>query len=476
MSHDLGQPILNRLHRFAQRDFRFGADEVDALLVLPLNLRRPDGVVDAHQVSCRHHDAARRADEHVVDVVDVLALVFAQADDDRVFLPGLAEQRRLRAGDVGANRVRQRRGADAEQRGLGPVDADRQLRPSFVAAEARIGDARRVVEQLLEALRQVLRLVEIFAANLEREPAAAVVAAAGEQAVQVLIAARRVRADDDAGNARKLAAQILRNLFARARPLVLRLQQDVDVAAAHRAAAAAGNCRRRPALTMIVGRFGHQLVDRLLDPPQHRVGDLDARALRQLHVHVDLALVGLRRELGRQRREDQRGGDDRGRGDADDDGAVLQRLVQQPAVAVVHAARAPARCRRTPCRTGPSAGRIGGGSFSSFEQSTGTSVTATNSDMASEKQTTTDSWRNMTLETPVRKSSGTKTAMCVRIEARIADHTSSLPSIEAVTRSLPWCSMCRYEFSSTTMAASTTMPTPSASPPNVIVFSVMPEK
>ena len=80
---------------------------------------------------------------------------------------------------------------------------------------------------------------------------------------------------------------------------------------------------------------------------------------------------------------------------------------------------------------------MGGGSFSSFEQSTGTSVTATKSDMASENTTTTDSCRNITLEIPVRNSSGTKTAMCVRIDARIADHTSSLPSIEAVNRFLP---------------------------------------
>ncbi len=80
------------------------------------------------------------------------------------------------------------------------------------------------------------------------------------------------------------------------------------------------------------------------------------------------------------------------------------------------------------------------------------------------------------LETPSRKSSGTNTAMCVRIDARIADQTSSLPSIEAVIRSLPWCSMCRNEFSSTTIAASTIMPTPSARPPNVIVLSVRPPK
>ena len=105
------------------------------------------------------------------------------------------------------------------------------------------------------------------------------------------------------------------------------------------------------------------------------------------------------------------------------------------------------------------------------EQSTGTIVTATNSDIVSENMTTIESCTNRMLETPVRKSRGTKTAICVSVDARIADQTSSLASIEACIRSLP-CSMCRNVFSSTTMDASTIIPTPSASPPKVIVFSV----
>ncbi len=113
----------------------------------------------------------------------------------------------------------------------------------------------------------------------------------------------------------------------------------------------------------------------------------------------------------------------------------------------------------------------GGGSFSNREHSTGTIVTATNNDIVRENITTMESCLNRMLDTPVRKSSGTNTAMCVNVDARIADQTSSLPSMAACIRSLP-CSMCRNVFSSTTMEASTIMPTPSASPPNVMVFSV----
>ena len=104
-------------------------------------------------------------------------------------------------------------------------------------------------------------------------------------------------------------------------------------------------------------------------------------------------------------------------------------------------------------------------------QSTGTSVTATTSDISSEKTTTTDSCLNMMLEMPDRKNSGMNTAMWVRIEATIADQTSSLPSMAAVSRSFPF-SMWRKVFSSTTIEASTTMPMPRARPPKVIVLSV----
>ncbi len=107
----------------------------------------------------------------------------------------------------------------------------------------------------------------------------------------------------------------------------------------------------------------------------------------------------------------------------------------------------------------------------SREQSTGTTVTATNSDIVSEKMMTIESCLKRMLENPARKNSGTNTATWVSVEARMADQISSLPSIAAVTRSLP-ISRCRCAFSSTTIDASTIMPTPSARPPKVIVFSV----
>ena len=117
----------------------------------------------------------------------------------------------------------------------------------------------------------------------------------------------------------------------------------------------------------------------------------------------------------------------------------------------------------------------GVGSRSSRDVSTGTSVTATNSDIPSEIITTMANWPKMMLAIPVRNNSGRKTAICVRVDATIAPPTSSAPSTLAVMRSLP-PSMWRKVFSSTTIEASTIIPTPSASPPNVSVLRVKPAK
>ena len=119
----------------------------------------------------------------------------------------------------------------------------------------------------------------------------------------------------------------------------------------------------------------------------------------------------------------------------------------------------------------PLAWSTGVGGAISSEHNTGTIVTATNSDIVSEKMMTIDSCLKRMLEKPARKKSGTKTATCVSVEARMALQISSAPSMAACTRFLP-ISRWRCVFSSTTIEASTIMPTPSASPPKVIVFSV----
>src|SRR6185436_6102679 len=127
--------------RFAQRGFGFRADKRNALLILPLNLNRADGVVDSHQVLGGHYLALGSADENVLDVVLSLAFILAQSHHDRILVSVLAVLSRLCAGDVGSNRVGQRSRADSELGGLGPVNAHGKLGTALVATESGIGDA-----------------------------------------------------------------------------------------------------------------------------------------------------------------------------------------------------------------------------------------------------------------------------------------------------------------------------------------------
>ena len=90
---------------------------------------------------------------------------------------------------------------------FGAIDAHRQLRPSFVAAEPRVGDARASCRAGPSASCATLaRVVEVLAADLERQPAAAVVAAADRKRFIWWLPPDGVGADDDARDARRAAA------------------------------------------------------------------------------------------------------------------------------------------------------------------------------------------------------------------------------------------------------------------------------
>src|SRR5690606_23583168 len=117
-----------------------------------------------------------------------------------------------------------------------------------------------------------------------------------ERALERAVAARRVGANHDAGDPGELAPQVHRNLIAGALALILPRQQDLDLPAAD---AAATRPEARPARARADHHrrgLGHQLADRLLEPEEDRLDHLEAGALRELDVHVDLPLVRLRRQ------------------------------------------------------------------------------------------------------------------------------------------------------------------------------------
>ena len=136
----------------------------------------------------------------------------------------------------------------------------------------------------------------------------------------------------DAG---QLPVQIAGDRLAGARPLAPRHQPQRHVgpvgAAAHGAAAA--RLREHH-----LG-FGHELRHHALEPRRDILRALDPRADRQFRRHADFSLVRLRHQLEADGRQDQDGGDDRRRADPEHRRTVHERLVDQPAVAVVHARR-----------------------------------------------------------------------------------------------------------------------------------------
>jgi hypothetical protein len=273
-----------------------------------------------------------RRQQHVGDVVDRGAVLLPQPHDDRVLVATVAVEGRLGPGHVGADRFGDSRNAEAQQRGLGAVHLDLDLGAPIVLAEARVGDARRGLHHPEGVLGDPAGILEVVAANLERQPA---VAAAAEHPVHLEVATGRIGAGDDARQARELAAEVLRDLLVRALALIARNQPQVERAAmrlraAERPEAAAADVRDEQL------RFRHRAADHLLETQHHRLGALDARADRQLGGDVHLSFVGLRHQLGTDHRQHDHGGDEHRGGDSHHRGPVHERQANEARVALIH--------------------------------------------------------------------------------------------------------------------------------------------
>ena len=103
----------------------------------------------------------------------------------------------------------------------------------------------------------------------------------------------------------------------------------------------------------------------------------------------------------------------------------------------------------------------------------GISVSDTASEAMRENDTVTAMSRNSCEAMPSRKTTGTNTAMVVSVEAMTARPTSEAPSLDASTADRPASRRLKMA-SSTTMALSTSMPTPRARPPSDMMFSDVP--
>ena len=132
---------------------------------LRCDLRRASLVPHRHQVLRLQDLTAGRADQHVVQVFDALAIRLTQPHDDRILVAAFAELRGLRAADAGADRVRDTGHRQAEERRLRAVHLHGELRAAFVAADAGVADLG-TVHHVLHVERGALRCLQIVAEDL----------------------------------------------------------------------------------------------------------------------------------------------------------------------------------------------------------------------------------------------------------------------------------------------------------------------
>ena len=118
----------------------------------------------------------------------------------------------------------------------------------------------------------------------------------------------------------------------------------------------------------------------------------------------------------------------------------------------------------------PCAIASGDGAFRNQYASTGTIVSATNSDAASAIVTVRANGRKSSPVMSLTRASGRKTATVVTVEAVTASATSRTPVLMASSFSSPR-PRCRLMFSMTTIESSTTRPIAIVSAPSVMTLS-----
>ena len=169
--------------------------------------------------------------------------------------------------------------------------AERTRSNEQIAADLRVGDARRLLHHGLRALGERPGVGEVLAPDLQREAPAA---AAGEHAVHHVVAAGGAGAGRDAGKRRgETPAQVDGDLVVRPGALRFRHKPHGDRTPVGRAA-------HEPAPAAVTDQdvqLGHDLPHHLFEAQDGGLGALDSRADGQLNVDLHLAFVGLRHQL-----------------------------------------------------------------------------------------------------------------------------------------------------------------------------------
>ena len=229
----------------------------------------------------RHDLPGGRAQQHIADVGDLLAVGLTQPHDDWILVAALAELRGRRAGDVRLDRGRDAADRHPEHGRLRPIDANGNLRAPLFAADVHVGKPGRVLHHPADLLRHTAGVVEVVTADFHLEPAGAavvVLTAAAQESHDLVVAAGRIGADRDARQALELATKRERDLLVGPRAFIARDEDQSNLAAMGLAASGLPVVAPAAALGHDGDGFGHALADHLLETQQRFFGALDSRA------------------------------------------------------------------------------------------------------------------------------------------------------------------------------------------------------
>ena len=173
---------MDRRNRLAQAGLDVGVDARDPLHVLPVDLHRSCFAADREQVAASTTWPAGVL-RSVADVGNLLAVRFAEPDDDRVLVAAFAELRSRGSGDVRLDRGGHRLRSHSKHGRLRSIDPNGDFRTALFAADANVGNPGRPFHHGPGFLRDAPCIVEVFAADFQGQ--ARVVVAAAEHPEQL---------------------------------------------------------------------------------------------------------------------------------------------------------------------------------------------------------------------------------------------------------------------------------------------------
>src|SRR5262245_24362531 len=261
---------------------------------------------------------------------DVGSLLFAQADEDVVFLPLFTELAGAIAADHGLERSGDVGSVDAQRRGFGAVDGDEHLGHAFAAADLGVGYSGHGFHDVLDPFGEVAGDLHVVAADFDRDALADALSRPHPAHHRVVAAGPHPH--HHSGLKVDLGPERVDHLLARSFALGFALQLHCELGGVR---SRAGHEPSSADLDQDVLHLGDLAFDDGLDSSGYIVGDLDLRPRRQFHVDSQFVLVGFGHHLDADERDQTHASGEKQNGAEDDRLAMVERPADGALVTII---------------------------------------------------------------------------------------------------------------------------------------------